>query len=133
MTWLASRWAAGMSAVTLPGAARPAERRGASALCGGSEAFCAAILEIHSRLDFRVAAAAGATCSRSTGSRKGDFDAAQTLINDCRKSGDLPLDICAEDGKRGSTTWRISTRPRPIARRELIVDRCAGCRADTRR
>ena len=34
------------------------------------------------------------------GLKKGDFDAAQTLINDCRKSGMLPLDICVEDGKR---------------------------------
>jgi hypothetical protein len=32
--------------------------------------------------------------------RKGNFDAAQKLINDCRKSGDLPLSICAEDSTR---------------------------------
>ena len=31
---------------------------------------------------------------------KGDFDAAQKLINECRKSGALPLDICAEDVSR---------------------------------
>jgi hypothetical protein len=31
---------------------------------------------------------------------KGDFDSAQELINDCRKSGLLPLDICAQDGSR---------------------------------
>jgi hypothetical protein len=34
------------------------------------------------------------------GLRKGDFGAAQRLINECRKSGDLPLDICAEDASR---------------------------------
>jgi hypothetical protein len=32
--------------------------------------------------------------------RKGDFDAAQELITECRKSGALPLDICAEDESR---------------------------------
>ena len=33
---------------------------------------------------------------------KGDFDSAQKLINDCRKSGQLPLDICCEDERRGA-------------------------------
>src|SRR4030088_848191 len=28
------------------------------------------------------------------------LDAAQTLVNDCRKSGSLPLDICSEDDRR---------------------------------
>src|SRR5262245_23640443 len=32
--------------------------------------------------------------------RKGDFDVAEKLITDCRKSGLLPLDICAEDDAR---------------------------------
>jgi hypothetical protein len=31
---------------------------------------------------------------------KGDFDTAEKLINDCRKSGDLPINICGVDGKR---------------------------------
>ena len=31
---------------------------------------------------------------------KGDFDNAEKLITACRKSGDLPLDICAEDASR---------------------------------
>ena len=31
---------------------------------------------------------------------KGDFAAAENLITDCRKTGDLPLDICAEDNSR---------------------------------
>ena len=31
---------------------------------------------------------------------KGDLDAAQRLINECRKNGHLPLDICAVDDKR---------------------------------
>jgi len=31
---------------------------------------------------------------------KGEFDACENFITDCRKSGDLPLDICAEDDSR---------------------------------
>jgi hypothetical protein len=34
------------------------------------------------------------------GLAKGDFNNAQKLINDCRKSGLLPLDICSEDDGR---------------------------------
>jgi hypothetical protein len=33
---------------------------------------------------------------------KDEIDAAQLLINNCRKSDDLPLDICAEDDKRAA-------------------------------
>jgi hypothetical protein len=33
---------------------------------------------------------------------KGDFDAAEALITDCRKTGDLSLDICAEDDARAT-------------------------------
>ena len=33
---------------------------------------------------------------------KGELDAIQKLINDCRKSGDLPLDICADDDSRST-------------------------------
>jgi hypothetical protein len=32
--------------------------------------------------------------------RKGEFDAAQKLITECRRTGALPLDICAEDTSR---------------------------------
>jgi hypothetical protein len=44
--------------------------------------------------------AAGGYILEQHGLTKGDFDAAQTLITDCRKTGDLPLDICAEDDAR---------------------------------
>lgn len=33
---------------------------------------------------------------------KGEFDAAQRTINDCRKRGLLPLDICSEDERRSA-------------------------------
>jgi hypothetical protein len=34
------------------------------------------------------------------GLAKGDFDIAQRLINNCRKDGSLPIDICSEDDGR---------------------------------
>jgi hypothetical protein len=37
------------------------------------------------------------------GLAKGDFDKAEAVINDARKSGELPINICAEDESRQST------------------------------
>ena len=65
--------------------------------------FCATLLEVRSRLDFAPAPAARSTYLE--GDRlinKDEIDAAQDLINDCRKNGDLPLDVCSEDGKRAA-------------------------------
>ena len=64
-------------------------------------AFCAVILELQSRLDFAVGSRGWAYILE--GERyidKDEIDAAQDLVNACRKNGDLPLDICAEDNKR---------------------------------
>lgn len=64
------------------------------------ERFCAAIREINSTLDFRVSSRGWCYVLEEHGVAKGDFDAAQKLINDCRKRGLLPLDICSEDDGR---------------------------------
>lgn len=64
------------------------------------DAWCEAILQIASRLEFRVSSRGWCYVLEEYGLGKGEFDTAQTLINDCRKSGRLPLDICAEDGAR---------------------------------
>lgn len=63
-------------------------------------AFATAILEINSRLDFRVSSRGWCYILEEHGLGKGHFDAAQKLINDCRKTGLLPIDICAEDESR---------------------------------
>jgi hypothetical protein len=66
-------------------------------------AFCDRIQEIASGLDFRVSSRGWAyILENNRVINKGDLDAAQRLINDCRKSGDLPLDICAADDKRSA-------------------------------
>jgi len=64
------------------------------------KAFCEAILEINSGLDFKVSSRGWAYILEEHGLAKGDFDAAQRLINKCRKDGSLPVDICAEDEGR---------------------------------
>jgi hypothetical protein len=66
-------------------------------------AFRATILEVQSRLDFSVGSRGWAYLLE--GDRfidKDEIDAAQALINICRKNGDLPLDISSEDEKRAA-------------------------------
>src|SRR5262249_48902766 len=63
--------------------------------------WCALILEIKSSMDFSVGARGWCYILENRNAlRKGDFDVAEKLITDYRKSGDLPLDICAEDDAR---------------------------------
>jgi hypothetical protein len=66
-------------------------------------AFCEGIVKIRSRLDFEVGSR-GWCYLLEDGHviTKGEFDEAERLIARCRKSGDLPIDICAEDGKRAA-------------------------------
>lgn len=64
------------------------------------EEFCKLILRINSKLDFAVGSRGWCYLLEPHGLFKGDFNIAEKLITDCRKSGDLPLDICAEDTLR---------------------------------
>jgi hypothetical protein len=71
-------------------------------------AFCARIIKFNSTLDFKVSSRGWAYLLEGWGEiRKGDLDAAQALINDCRKSGKLPLDICSEDDRRAGSGVEI--------------------------
>jgi hypothetical protein len=63
-------------------------------------AFCDLIQEIRSTMDFAVGSRGWCYILERHGLRKGDFDDAQKLITDCRRTGFLPLDICAEDASR---------------------------------
>jgi hypothetical protein len=82
-------------------------------------AFCAAILAINSRLDFKVSSRGWCYILEDRGGLpKGDFDRAQALINACRKSGALPLDICADDSARefDNLDWLDTNSPEEEAR-----------------
>jgi hypothetical protein len=62
--------------------------------------FCRQIKELKSGLDFEVSSRGWCYILEEHGLRKNEFDTAQRLINDCRKNGNLPVNICAEDEAR---------------------------------
>lgn len=63
--------------------------------------FVRTILQLQSTFDFAPSARGWAYMLEGKGQiTKGEFKAAEDLINDCRKSGLLPMDICAEDERR---------------------------------
>ena len=64
------------------------------------EAFCGALLQFASTVDFRMSSRGWCYFLEPYGLRKGHFDKAQGLINECRKSGLLPLDFTAADSAR---------------------------------
>lgn len=67
------------------------------------KAFCAKLMEVRSGYGKPVGSRGWAYILEGDGAiNKNEIDAAQKLINDCRKSGDLPLDFCAEDEKRAA-------------------------------
>jgi hypothetical protein len=62
--------------------------------------FANQILELASRFEFTVSSRGWCYILEEHGLRKGDFHKAEGLINDCRKDGKLPLNICKEDDGR---------------------------------
>ena len=66
-------------------------------------AFAKRIVEIRSGLDFAPSSRGWAYVLEGEGMiTKGEFDGAQLLINQCRKNGTLPLNICSEDRRRAA-------------------------------
>lgn len=62
--------------------------------------FCDRMRQIRSRMDFEVGSRGWCYILEEHGLRKGDFTAAQELITELRRTGKLPLDICADDQSR---------------------------------
>jgi hypothetical protein len=73
---------------------------GAAAYREQVKEFCRQIEQIRGTLDFEVSARGWCYILEEHGATKADFDTIQSLLVECRKSGDLPLDICAEDEAR---------------------------------
>ncbi len=66
-------------------------------------AFCKRILAWDKLNGFKVSARGWAYILEGKGEiTKGDFKAAEKLINDCRKDGTLPVDICLDDEGRAT-------------------------------
>lgn len=90
-------------------------------------AFCEEIKQIASRLDFQISSRGW--CYQLEGENiitKGDFDAAQTLINDCRKSGLLPIDICSTDDAREFISVESLDYPNIEDEAQLIIRSVTG-------
>jgi hypothetical protein len=85
------------------------------------EVFCERILEIKSRLDFEVSSRGWCYILEEHGLAKGDFDAAQSLIAECRRQRLLPMDIVAEDGARSFDNLEQLDDDPPEQRAEAIV------------
>jgi hypothetical protein len=87
------------------------------------EAFAEAILQINSRLDFRVSSRGWCyVLENEAGLSKGDFDKAQDVINECRKKGLLPLEICAEDNAREFDAVEKLHEWTPACHARLLLD-----------
>lgn len=65
--------------------------------------FCSALIEMRAKLDFEVSSRGWCYILEEHGITKGDFRTVQEWINNWRKDGHLPIDICVEDESRVAT------------------------------
>lgn len=111
-----------MSALPSLGRGRPTEARRA-AYEVELAAFCDLILKIPSRVDFQVGTRDWCYLLEGEGvCTKGDFSDVEDLIACCRKDGDLPLDICAEDTKRAAEGHQFLNGADIETEAESIID-----------
>jgi hypothetical protein len=84
--------------------------------------FCNDLQELASRVDFRVSARGWGYVLEGDGViDKDDIDAAERLINACRKNGNLPRDICADDSKRATENLEDLDDPDPKEQARIVV------------
>jgi hypothetical protein len=120
-----------MTALALPKRARGRPTADAEARYQAElGAFCKAIIKIRSTLDFDVSARGWCYMLEEHGLLKGDFDAAQSLIADCRKSGRLPIDIVAEDAGREFENLEFIDDTTPEQEAADIVERMQEAHAN---
>jgi hypothetical protein len=95
------------------------------------KAFCDRILKIVSGLDFRVSSRGWGYILENEGDiTKGDLDAAEKLINDCRKSGDL-RSTSVLSTRSGAPTGSTSISTTPMSRRRRRRSTSAPRRTST--
>ena len=85
-------------------------------------AFCAGIVRIRSTIDFEVSSRGWCYLLEAHGVTKGEFAAIQELINDCRKSGAVPLDICCIDERRSADGIEVIHDGDPARYAERLID-----------
>ena len=85
--------------------------------------FCRHITELASRLDFRVSARGWGYLLEGDGYiDKDDIDAAEQLVNRCRKDGSLPINICSDDSKRATENLEELDDSDPEERAQEVID-----------
>jgi len=86
--------------------------------------FCELIRGIQKTLDFKVSSRGWCYILEDRiGLLKGEFDKAQDLVNACRKSGKLPLDICADDETRSTLHVPYCSKETPACFAQDIIER----------
>jgi len=65
------------------------------------EAWCGNIKQLRSSSDFSYSSRGWCYVLEDHGLLKSQFDLVEDVINDCRKNGMLPIDICSPDESRG--------------------------------
>jgi hypothetical protein len=83
--------------------------------------FCDTILKIRPSLDFAIGSRGWCYVLEEHGLNKGDFNAAQAIINECRKDGNLPLDIAADDDARRFINLEYVDRHSPEIEMECLI------------
>jgi hypothetical protein len=86
------------------------------------QAWCDNVIEFAATLDFAPSSRGWAYLFEEHGLEKSDFDSAQRLINDCRKRGWLPLDICSVDERRSADYLEELDDPDPETRAAEIME-----------
>jgi hypothetical protein len=77
------------------------------------EDFAGGLMEIRSRLDFRPGKRGWCYILEEYGLHKGNFDKAEDVIDECRKTGVLPSNFCAEDQNRAAENLESPDRETP--------------------
>jgi hypothetical protein len=96
-----------------------------------SGAFAKYLLESLSRLDFTPGSRGWCYLLEQSGViSKGQFDAAERLINDLRKSGLLPIDFCSSDEKRAAQNLEQLDDEDPEEFAASWAENAAGCWQD---
>jgi hypothetical protein len=97
-----------------------------------TKTFCRQIVKFKSRLDFDVSARGWCYILEEYGLLKSDFDRAENIINDCRKTGQLDPGICAEDVKRLADNVEKLDEPDPEAEAQSWIDTVLSCHENYR-
>ncbi len=84
--------------------------------------FCRKIIEIRKTLDFDISERGWCYTLEDYGLHKGDFDRAERVIKECRKTGRLPLDIVAEDTAREFVNLEVIDENDPERKARAILD-----------